>query len=125
MGKSAIAKIGGGSPAREVKQKLKVDEYVLEINNEDIGKAEVTYSFDKIECTKYEAGQKSEVTYEDVIFIDVFGKNKEGLDAGFSFLVTMGLDSLNQYPKEPSNTHFLYYVRLVEPFKKPPKNFLK
>lgn len=103
----------------EVKQKLKVDEYVVEINNEDIGKVEISYYFDKIKYTIFDNGQKDKEYYKDVVFIDVYGVNKDNHDAGFSFAVMLSLKELNEYNDVPNDIS--RYIHEGEAFLKTPK----
>ena len=63
---------------REIKRKLKVQDYVFEIEGKDIYGVYIIYSFDYVESTIYENGKKLNIIKEPVITIELSGKDKEG-----------------------------------------------
>ena len=96
------------SLAKEYKRKLKVNEYVLEIDNKDIYDVNATYKIDKVESITYKDGKRYEEKLEPVLVIELNGKDKEGNESWISFDLKVDIDYLNTLSKEPTNiTHLL------------------
>ena len=86
-----------------ISTKLNVEEYVLEIDGEDIWNANVSYSINSIESTVYKEGKKYNDIIEPVITIELNGENKSGNSAWISFELKTDLEYLNTLSKEPTD----------------------
>lgn len=96
------------SLAKEYKRKLKVNEYVLEIDNKDIFDVNVTYTIDKVESIIYKDGKRLDEKLEPVLVIELNGKDKEGNESWISFDLKVDIDYLNTLSQEPTDiTHLL------------------
>ena len=83
----------------EYKRKLKVEEYVFEVDGEDIFDTELNYRFTEMEIVSYERG-KSCTKIEPLIEIELEGKNKDNKEAWASFDLKTDLDYLNSLPNK-------------------------
>jgi len=91
------------SSKNEYKRKLKVNEYVLEIDNKDIYDINVTYKTDEIESIIYKDGKRFEEKSEPVLVIELNGKDKDDNEAWISFDLKVDINYLNTLPKEPTD----------------------
>lgn len=103
MGISRISQIGNFSNAEEITQKLAVQDYVLEINKEDINEVELSYYFDKIKNIDYIDGKKKEISFNPILYISLSGKNKINKKAWISFMINIGLEQLNEFTSLPTD----------------------
>lgn len=93
----------------EVKQKLRVDEYVFEINGKDIYNANLIYSIYNNESIIFEDGKKKKVIMEPALNIEINGKDKDGNKAWISFEIKVDIAYLNTLSEIPTNiTHLLH-----------------
>jgi len=105
---SEVTRTRNVSSLKEYNRKLKVNEYVLEIDNIDIYDVNVTYKIDKIESITYKDGKRYEEKLESVLVIELNGNDKEGNEAWISFDLKVDIDYLNTLSKEPTDiTHLL------------------
>lgn len=105
---SEVAHTRNVSSRKEYKRKLKVNEYVLEIDNKDIFDVVITYKIDEIESITYKDGKRLEEKLEPVLVIELNGKDKEGNESWISFDLKVDIDYLNTLSKEPTDiTHLL------------------
>lgn len=88
---------------KEIKQKLRVDEYVFEIDGKDIYNANLIYSIDNIESTIFKDGKKSDVIKEPALSIELNGKDKDDNIAWISFDLKIDIDYLNTLSKIPTD----------------------
>lgn len=92
---------------KEIKRKLKVDEYVLEIAGKDIFAAEITYAFDYLESKIYKNGKKCNVIKKPIINIELRGNDKDGNDAWICFEINADINYLNTLTEVPTNISHL------------------
>ncbi len=85
------------------KQKLKISDYVLEIDGKDITKATIEYEFIKITSVSFLDGKKDEVKYNPAISIEIRGIDNNNNEAWFCFELDMSLEQLNKYTNKPVN----------------------
>ena len=86
---------------KEITQKLKVQDYVFEIDGENINSSVVTYTF-----------------YKTLLGLEISGVNNENKEAWIYFELEMNLNDLNKYSKVPTNIS--EYVSSSESFIKKP-----
>lgn len=91
------------SSKKEYKRKLKVNEYVQEIDNKDIYDVNVTYKTDEIESIIYKDGKRVKEKSEPVLVIELNGKDKECNETWISFDLKVDIDFLNKLSKEPTD----------------------
>lgn len=94
---------------KEFTRKLKVDEYVFEIDGKDIFGVELKYSFDFIESTIYKDGKKVDVIQEPAITIELCGKDKDNNEAWIYFDLKTDVKYLNTLSNLPSDISFLLH----------------
>lgn len=103
-------------------QKLKVSEYVFEIDNKDIVGSEVKYEIANLESCALKNGKWEKGQNYPVINIELSGKDSDGRDAWICFEVNMDLEKLNKYTQEPTN--IIEYISDCEAFiKRPTKEY--
>ncbi len=74
--------------------KLKVQDYVFEIDGKDIYDVELNYKLSDLEIGYYEKGKRY-IKIEPLIEIELNGLNKEKKEASISFCVKTNLEYLN------------------------------
>ena len=94
---------------KEFTRKLKVDEYVFEIDGKDILSVELKYSFDFIESTIYKDGKKVDIVKEPAITIELCGKDRDNNDAWICFDLKTDLNYLNTLSSIPTDISFLLH----------------
>lgn len=94
---------------KEFTRKLKVDEYVFEIDGKDILSVELKYSFDFIESTIYKDGKKVDIVKEPAITIELCGKDRDNNDAWICFDLKTDVKYLNTLSSVPSDISFLLH----------------
>jgi len=92
------------------KQKLKVTDYVFEIDGKDISKAEVEYDFIKLTSVSYKNGKKDKVEYLPAISIEVSGIDSNNLVQLNSYSnvptdITKFLSDCEAFIKKPDMNH--------------------
>ena len=92
---------------KEFKRKLEFDEYVFEIDGNDISDVDITYSFDYIESTVYKDGEKSGVILDSVITIELSGKDKNDNEAWICFDMKGDINYFNSWTKVPTDISHL------------------
>jgi len=98
----------------EIKKKLKVDEYVFEIEGKDIYNTYITYSIGSYESSVYKDGRKCDNIVHSVLSIELNGKDKNENDAWISFY--LDFDYFNSLSKIP--TDISYFLENSESFVK-------
>ena len=94
---------------KEFTRKLKVDEYVFEMDGKDIFGVELKYSFDFIESTIYKDGKKVDAIQEPAITIELCGKDKDNNEAWIYFDLKTDVKYLNTLSNLPSDISFLLH----------------
>ena len=94
---------------KEFTRKLKVDEYVFEIDWKDNLSVELKYSFDFIESTIYKDGKKVDIVKEPAITIELCGKDRDNNDAWICFDLKTDVKYLNRLSSVPSDISFLLH----------------
>ena len=79
----------------EYRIKLNVEDYVFEIDGNDIYNAELTYSINSIDSVIYKDGKKVDNFVKPLITIDLDGTDKNGNDAYVSFNINSDVNYLN------------------------------
>lgn len=92
-----------GQTKKEFTRKLKIYEYVLEIDRNDIIDVELTYSFDYVEESFFKDGQKIDVVNKPIITIGLSGKDKDGNDAWICFDLKTDINYLNTLTNVPTD----------------------
>ena len=90
----------------EIKKKLKVDEYVFEIEGKDIFNTYITYNIGNYESTIYKDGKK-DIIMKSVLSIELNGKDKNGQDAWISFDLKFDIDYFNSLSNIPTDISYL------------------
>lgn len=103
MGISRVSQIGNFTNAEEITQRLAVQDYVLEINQEDIKEVELSYYFDKIKNIDYVDGKKKDISFAPIIGISLSGINSANNKAWISFMINIGLEQLNEFTSVPTD----------------------
>lgn len=106
----------------EIKRKLRVDEYVLEIAGSDIFDVDVIYSLDFLKSSVYEDGEKVDNVCESLISICLNGKDRDGNLAWISFCVNTNISFLNSLSNAPVDVS--QYLMESEAFIKRPSDEL-
>lgn len=89
------------SSEKEIRRKLKVSEYVFEIDGKDIYDTDIIYRLDNYESSTFKDGKKVEITMEKIINIELTGKDRDGKEAWISFYMKYNIDYLNSLSKIP------------------------
>lgn len=89
--------------AKEVSQKLKVSDYVFEMNNKDIENVYVTYSFGTLTSWSFKEGKIDKTKYLPVINFELSGVDSENREAWISFELRMDLNMLNECSETPTD----------------------
>ena len=90
----------------EINKKLKVDEYVFEIEGKDIYNTYLTYSVGNFELMIYKDGKKDNII-EHVLCIELNGKDRNGSDAWISFDLKFDIDYFNSLSRVPTDISYL------------------
>lgn len=80
-----------------MQQKLKINEYIFEIKQNDIRNAYLEYSFEKIQCSNFKDGKKINTNLIDSINFQISGIDENNKEAYLSFLIKTNLKELNKY----------------------------
>ena len=92
---------------KEITRKLKVDEYVFEIEGKDIYNTYITYSVGKYEPMIYKDGKKIDTTVEHGLCIELNGNDRNGFDAWISFDLKFDIDYFNSLSLVPTDISYL------------------
>lgn len=104
-----------------MQQKLKINEYIFEIKQNNIYNAYLEYSFDKIQCSNFKDGKKINTNLIDSINFQISGIDENNKEAYLSFLIKTNLKELNKYTNKPIDiTNYLVEGELL--VKEPPEN---
>lgn len=104
-----------------MQQKLKINEYILEIKQNNIHNAYLEYSFDKIQCSNFKDGKKINTNLIDSINFQISGIDENNKEAYLSFLIKTNLKELNKYTNKPIDiTNYLVEGELI--VKEPPED---
>lgn len=88
---------------KEIERKLRVDEYVLEIDKKDIFNVEVIYQINNNEVTVYENGKKKEEKIKPIIDITLKGQDYNNNEAWISFELDTDINYLNTLKDNPTD----------------------
>lgn len=91
----------------EIKTKLKVEEYVFEIEGKDIYNTYLTYSIGKYESMIYKDGKKVDTTVKNGLCIELNGNDRNGFDAWISFDLKFDIDYFNSLSRVPTDISYL------------------
>ena len=91
----------------EIKTKLKVDEYVFEIEGKDIYNTYLTYSVGKYESMIYKDGKKVDTTVKNGLCIELNGNDRNGFEAWISFDLKFDIDYFNSLSRVPTDISYL------------------
>lgn len=104
-----------------MQQKLKINEYIFEIKQNNIYNAYLEYSFDKIQCSNFKDGKKINTNLIDSINFQISGIDENNKEAYLSFLIKTNLKELNKYTNKPIDiTNYLVEGELI--VKEPPED---
>lgn len=104
-----------------MQQKLKINEYIFEIKQNNIHNAYLEYSFDKIQCSNFKDGKKINTNLIDSINFQISGIDENNKEAYLSFLIKTNLKELNKYTNRPIDiTNYLVEGELI--VKEPPED---
>ena len=103
-----------------ITKKIKVEDYTFEIENTNITKVYVSYTFGKSEIISYENGKREDISYEDEITITLSGIDNNDNEAWISFLIKSNLEELNKYTENPKDIS--KHINKGEAFVKTPKS---
>lgn len=93
----------------EISKKLKVDEYVFEIEGKDIYDTYITYSIGNYESTVYKDEKKYDNIIRSTLSIELNGKDKNGNEAWIYFDLDFDLDYFNSLSKIPTDISYLLF----------------
>ena len=91
----------------EIKTKLKVDEYVFEIEGKDIYNTYLTYSVGKYESMIYKDGKKVDTIVKHGLCIELNGNDRNGFEAWISFDLKFDIDYFNSLSRVPTDISYL------------------
>ena len=82
--------------SKVVKEKLKISDYVFEMDGKDIGNAQITYYYDCMESIKLNNGKEVKKEYIPLISLEIAGiyNNKK---ASLNFMLQLDLEMLNKF----------------------------
>lgn len=104
-----------------MQQKLKINEYIFEIKQNNIHNEYLEYSFDKIQCSNFKDGKKINTNLIDSINFQISGIDENNKEAYLSFLIKTNLKELNKYTNKPIDiTNYLVEGELL--VKEPPED---
>lgn len=104
-----------------MQQKLKINEYIFEIKQNNIHNAYLEYSFDKIQCSNFKDGKKINTNLIDSINFQISGIDENNKEAYLTFLIKTNLKELNKYTNKPIDiTNYLVEGELL--VKEPPED---
>ena len=104
-----------------MQQKLKINEYIFEIKQNNIHNAYLEYSFDKIQCSNFKDGKKINTNLIDSINFQISGIDENNKEAYLTFLIKTNLKELNKYTNKPIDiTNYLVEGELI--VKEPPED---
>lgn len=104
-----------------MQQKLKINEYIFEIKQNNIHNSYLEYSFDKIQCSNFKDGKKINTNLIDSINFQISGIDENNKEAYLSFLIKTNLKELNKYTNKPIDiTNYLVEGELI--VKEPPED---
>lgn len=104
-----------------MQQKLKINEYIFEIKQNNIHNAYLEYSFDKIQCSNFKDGKKISTNLIDSINFQISGIDENNKEAYLTFLIKTNLKELNKYTNKPIDiTNYLVEGELL--VKEPPED---
>lgn len=104
-----------------MQQKLKINEYIFEIKQNNIHNAYLEYSFDKIQCSNFKDGKKINTNLIDSINFQISGIDENNKEAYLTFLIKTNLKELNKYTNRPIDiTNYLVEGELI--VKEPPED---
>ena len=92
---------------KEIKTKLKVEEYVFEIEGKDIYNTYLTYSIGKYESVIYTDGKKVDTTVKHGLCIELNGNDRNGFEAWISFDLKFDIDYFNSLSRVPTDISYL------------------
>lgn len=97
-----------------MQQKLKINEYIFEIKQNNIHNAYLEYSFDKIQYSNFKDGKKISTNLIDSINFQISGIDENNKEAYLSFLIKTNLKELNKYANKPIDiTNYLVEGELI------------
>lgn len=79
---------------KKVKRKLRVEEYVFEIDGEDIFDTKLSYELSELDIFYYKNGKKETKT-EPLLGFELKGLNKDKKESWISFYIKTNIDYLN------------------------------
>lgn len=103
---------------KEITRKLKVDEYVFEIEGKDIYNTYITYSVGKYESMIYKDGKQIDKIIEPALSIELSGHDKTGNEAWICFDLKVDVNYFNSLSKIPIDIS--YWLKGSESFIKKP-----
>ena len=90
-----------------MKKKLKVDEYVFEIEGKDIYNTYIIYSVGNYESMIFKNGKKVDTIIKSALSIELNGKDKFGNEAWVCFDLDFDIDYFNSLSKIPTDISYL------------------
>lgn len=90
-----------------MKKKLKVDEYVFEIEGKDIYNTYIIYSVGNYESMIFKNGKKVDTIIKSALSIELNGKDKFGNEARVYFDLDFDIDYFNSLSRIPTDISYL------------------
>ena len=78
----------------KVTRRLKISDYILEIDGKDIINVEATYSISSRDVMYFKDGKKDRVEEVPELEIELYGTDNEGNDAWISFMIDTDVNYL-------------------------------
>ena len=91
----------------EIKKKLKVDEYVFEVEGKDIYNTYIIYSVGNYESLIFKNGKKVDTIIKSALSIELSGKDKFGNEAWVYFDLDFDIDYFNSLSRIPTDISYL------------------
>ena len=105
---------------KEITKNLNIQDYDFIVDNNNITRAKVTYSFGKGQSIYYKDGLREKENYIDEISLELSGLDNQDNEVWISFMLKISLEDLNKYtdiPEDISN-----YIIKSESFIKRPSD---
>ena len=87
----------------KVTRRLKISDYILEIDGKDIVNVEVTYNISSRDVVYFKDGKKDRVEEVPELEIELYGTDNEGKEAWISFMIDTDVNYLNSLPNVPTD----------------------
>ena len=87
----------------KVTRRLKISDYILEIDGKDIVNVELTYSTASGTAIYFKDGKKDRVEEVPELEIELYGTDNEGKEAWISFMIDTDVNYLNSLPNVPTD----------------------